>query len=387
MSNSSLPIEVLEIIIEDLISEYKEEDSSQLELVKLLPRWYLTPLLRVCKLWYMVAERFLYRTISVGSGFHYSQSGKQARQGAYFAKEVLEALMANPRQAALVEGLRLGIDQEWLEWAQTNTRILQLCPNVKHVEIHGVHPSEQATLTEVLKAKSLVSFRITTRLLLFLPYLPPEGHALDLFTLMQRWSRLRSINVEGFRDFTEWNEPRGDETSGPPYNCPELQEITVDGEFDTGDVTFVRSLCLMAGRTTTLSLSMVLRLDGGDTLEPLCRCIGAWPGSLDQLRLKLWIQDFSRPTTTWVALSSLHAIRELLINGMVLDIAAIASLPRLERLEIGPNTSIRVSFASYLEDTKNFVALKHIRWYRPFNNAFYEEMKVACLSRGIQFDT
>lgn len=152
----------------------------------------------------MVAERFLYRTISVGSGFRPSQSGKQARQGADVAKEVLEALMANPRQAALVEGLRLGIDQEWLEWAQTNTRILQLCPNVKHVEIHGVHPSEQATLTEVLKAKSLVSFRITTRLLLFLPYLRPEGHALDLFTLMQRWPRLRSINVEGFRDFTEW---------------------------------------------------------------------------------------------------------------------------------------------------------------------------------------
>lgn len=132
---------------------------------------------------------------------------------------------------------------------------------------------------------------------------------------------------------------------------------------------------------------MVLRLDGGATLAPLCKCISAWPGSLDQLRLKLWIQDFSRPTTTWVALSSLHAIQELLINGMVLDIAAVASLPRLERLQIGPNTSISGSFASYLEDTENFVALKHIGWYRPFSDAFDEEMQVVCLSRGIQFDT
>lgn len=72
---------------------------------------------------------------------------------------------------------------------------------------------------------------------------------------------------------------------------------------------------------------------------------------------------------------------------MDLEFAAIASLPRLERLDVGPNTTIGVSFANYLEDTKKFVALKHIRLHRPVSNEFYEEMKDVCLSRGIKLDT
>lgn len=72
---------------------------------------------------------------------------------------------------------------------------------------------------------------------------------------------------------------------------------------------------------------------------------------------------------------------------MDLEFAAIASLPRLERLDVGPNTTIGVPFANYLEDTKKFVALKHIRLHRPVSNEFYEEMKDVCLSRGIKLDT
>lgn len=64
--------------------------------------------------------RFLYRTISVGSRSHYFQSGNQARHGADIAKDVLEAVTANVRLAALVEGLRLGTDQDLLEWTQTS---------------------------------------------------------------------------------------------------------------------------------------------------------------------------------------------------------------------------------------------------------------------------
>lgn len=49
MSNLFLPIEILEAIIEDLSSEYKDEGPSRLKPTELLPRWYLIPLLRVCK--------------------------------------------------------------------------------------------------------------------------------------------------------------------------------------------------------------------------------------------------------------------------------------------------------------------------------------------------
>lgn len=85
-------------------------------------------------------RKVLYRTISVGGRSHYLQSGEQARHGADIAKDVLEAVTANVRLTALAR----------VDANEHNN--LQLCPNVKHVEIHGTHDSAQSTLTEVLKA-------------------------------------------------------------------------------------------------------------------------------------------------------------------------------------------------------------------------------------------
>lgn len=48
---------------------------------------------------------------------------------------------------------------------ETNVRILQLCPNVEHVEIRGFDPSELDALVNVLKDKSLISFRISSQTL------------------------------------------------------------------------------------------------------------------------------------------------------------------------------------------------------------------------------
>lgn len=61
--------------------------------------------------------------------------------------ELLQVLTANVRLAALVEELRTEMDQESLEWAQTNTHM-----------IYSTYTSEKATMTQVLKAKSFVSF-------------------------------------------------------------------------------------------------------------------------------------------------------------------------------------------------------------------------------------
>lgn len=58
------------------------------------------------------------------------------------------------------------------------------------------------------------------------------------------------------------------------------------------------------------------------------------------------------------------------IDELSLDIATIASLPWLERFEIGPDASISMSFASYLEDTKTVVPLKVIGLHWAFSNAF-----------------
>lgn len=391
MNNASLPIEVLEIIVKDVILECEDGDPRISKSHKFLPRWYLTHLLRVCKLWYMVAERFLYQNISVGSRFRRSDLGIRARQAAEIAKELLRVLTTKARLAALVEELRMGMDQDWLEWAQTNTQILQCCPNVKHVAIHGTHASELATLTDVLKAKSPISFCFTTR---FLPTSRRDlpVHTLDLFRLIQSWPKLRSVMVEGFRILPARIELCELKPSAQSYHYPELLEIAVAGKFSSGDIPFVRNLCTIPGRATTLSLSLIVELDSDDvpSLSPFCRCIYTWPKSLEYLKLKVMNQWCSPCAPLWEALSTLEGLRELYIDGLFLHFDALANLPRLERLEFGPQVETDSdetrSFAICLEYPKKFVALKHIGTRRYFWNGSYEQLKDVCLSRGINLD-
>lgn len=56
-NNTLLPVEILDIIIEDLIAQLNIRDYTHA---------FLAPLLRVCKLWHTVSEKHLYRRISFG---------------------------------------------------------------------------------------------------------------------------------------------------------------------------------------------------------------------------------------------------------------------------------------------------------------------------------
>lgn len=129
------------------------------------------------------------------------------REGSEIAKELLEALLANPRFAMLIVELQLGVEGassiRSVGWTQTNTRILHICPNLKQVEIRGFHPSQINALTEVLKVKSLVSFRISPRDIDSPDLKSPDfrdGVSLKLLELMQGWPKLEAINIEGFRN-------------------------------------------------------------------------------------------------------------------------------------------------------------------------------------------
>lgn len=56
MNNSALrplPVEILESIIEEITFHYKDAPSIMSGRIKFVPQWYLTPLLRVCKLWHV----------------------------------------------------------------------------------------------------------------------------------------------------------------------------------------------------------------------------------------------------------------------------------------------------------------------------------------------
>lgn len=68
MGDTSLPTEVLEMIIEDFIYKYTEPTPKDPVKVKFIPRWYLTtpPPPRVPKRWYAVCAKYLYCPVAVG---------------------------------------------------------------------------------------------------------------------------------------------------------------------------------------------------------------------------------------------------------------------------------------------------------------------------------
>lgn len=121
--DSSLPVEIVEIICQDLISEYEKDIADEG-----LPPWYLLPLLRVCKLWCNVCEKYLYQHIPLGRSFP-----GRLRSAEKIADELLLALERNSRHATLVEGLYLRCGSQVLHFR--HARLVEVCPNLRHVAL------------------------------------------------------------------------------------------------------------------------------------------------------------------------------------------------------------------------------------------------------------
>lgn len=77
-----LPLEILGMIIEIIISEYHGDTIRAIKRFFCLA-WFVVPLIRVCKEWYPFVERFLYQSISVGDKFPHriSQIEGESRDG------------------------------------------------------------------------------------------------------------------------------------------------------------------------------------------------------------------------------------------------------------------------------------------------------------------
>lgn len=393
MYNSALPVEILESIIEEIILHYKDAPSSMSRGIKFLPQWYLTPLLRVCKLWHVVSERFLYQSISVGRKFTRGKTRRiggrwevlPPREGSEIAKELLEALLANPRLPALIEELQLGVEGassfRSVGWTQTNARILHICTNLKQVKIRGFHPSQMDALTEVLKEKSLVSFCISPRDIDAPDLMSPDfrdGVSLKLLELMQGWPKIQAINIEGFPKFRERGQLSDDLASGASNCCPELREIIfTDGFLRDGHLDGLRSAC---SGVTKLMVPVYRTSDSDAVLDALCGCLRAWSPTLECFRLHIWTLDLPyRPLSQ--VLSSLWRLEELQIHKFEVDFDAISNLPQLKRLRY---TSIFADealgrLASQLENPVKFPALRHIATYA--NGSGRGERRLKDLSR------
>lgn len=231
---SIAPVEILEEILECLMAEYPNPERSNSDASTFLPRCYLTPLLRVCKFWYALFQPHLYRSISTGGAFptRFTATGVRlrSRSGRRVAVDLLATLLSNPRLAAMVRKLRLGIDKDLHDhktekWARLNTRILQRCPNVKEVVICGFYLSDDDTMFDVLKRKSLTSFCLRSRSLNTARasrIINPQV----LYATMKCWPELRSIDVEFYWLPTD-RAPFTYDTSQAYNCCPDLQEISL----------------------------------------------------------------------------------------------------------------------------------------------------------------
>lgn len=391
MSKSAFPIEILEFIIEDYISEVRDPHLNTTEL-KFFPYWQyrLLPLLRVCKTWHTVSERLMYHRVSLGGEI----AGSRKRFGHEVATDFLAMLSTNPRIASLVKELQLAIRDvqhtDALECTRTNLRILQLCQNVRHVEIRGFHRFESDTLVELLmgKSKSLVSLCITPHSLTTQSL---QGATFQLLKLMKSLPKLRSIKVDGIPPFEDRNEPKLHNTPEPSPGgricCPDLQEIRIiHCALHYSDLDLLSSMtkCVKDFGICTRHWSCTAALLGG-----LCRCLRAWSPTLERLTLRIDRHLIAYPQFQ-EALSCLKALQELELNGSLSDFSAIANLPSLERLCFKSDWMITEgemkNFAAHLEDFTKLPALKHIVVGYPQWEEHDKEFRDLCLRRGILFE-
>lgn len=416
----SLPTEVVEIIIEDFISDHIEysrwikSDSDDFT-----PQFHLAPLLRVCRIWHDVAERYLYRSIAVGSRalvtppraisrrehrpmygllarrtrsytpYYYEQDVYNfERHGYEFADRLLATLTTSPRLAAMVKTLRLGIElvnlQELPEWTHTNIRILHFCPNVEHVEIRGFEYTALDALAYVLKEKSLVSLCISSRNLQ--SNLPQRrvGRFAHVIDMVRKWPRLRRLRVEDFLDPERREDPRWFHAGQFARCCPELQEIIFTGDGPLYDFEFktLRSICR---RVVKFSASLYAKKPGrgGESARVvLCKCLRTWSYTLEYLKLDVLNFRGENPALT-KAISGLRMLRELQVSGVKLGLAPISQLPYLERVACLAIYSWR-ELEYLLEDRSKYPSLAIIVLSLMNSHAFDERIKDICFRREIE---
>lgn len=414
MNDISFPTETLDTIIEILISECTEPKTKYQRFV---PRWYLTPLLRVCKLWYSICAKYLYESIAVGSDAPFdfpvegenryawlerrrariSQATQRFRKGHEVAEDLYRTLATNSGLTASIRKLQLGTEIVCdspkypgclpptipkPKWTQTNICILRLCPNVEHVEICGFDNSELDGLVDVLKEKSLISFSISTRYLSVARW-EEGGSFRRILDMMQKWPRLRSIRVDTFR--------KGDsaevlDTSHISGCCPDLREIVITRSvLHASDFTALRAMC--SGGVAKLTL-MAFGPRGGDgdaAVDALSECLRAWSPTLEYFKLDVLDHGvLVKPLDE--ALSTLGELRELQMHMKKLEYMSISKLPRLERLACRSFHSEEElnTLSSDLEDMRRFPSINHI--ILQFGWEFPNKLQSVCRRRSIRLD-
>lgn len=345
-----------------------------------LPQWYLVPLLQVCRMWHEVTEKYLYRSIAIGSHMHHQSPviegeirydrvvriqklhrTQPKRSGQKIAENLLASLEMNTRLASLVETLWLGLEtveyavlfkkvvaRFYREWTRTNISIIQICPNVNRLEIRGFEQTMCDSLLSVLKEKSLVSFFISPRNLS--DYSISVLCWTPLFDAMQNWLNLRSITALHVA-----KDRRTINASQVPNWCPELHDVIFKGSDPLRNKLEVfRTMCR---GVTRLEIEL-----NNESLDALCDCLCTWSSTLEYLSFHLYSYLRSPYLPLSDAFSTFIVLRELVLIDMRMDMDAISELPRLERLK-GSRDIINedlMRLSRHLRDAKKFPSLKSV---------------------------
>lgn len=337
-ANSSLPVEILEVICEELILEYTKDARYEF-----LPRWFLLPLLRVCRLWHLVSERFLYRSISLGGSFP-----EQPRSPEKISDELFLALEGNSRLLTLVEELRIHREHHALHFK--DARLVTICPNLRYVDLHvlRIDPLDIDSLYKALAEKSLVTFNIVSmENVRHMPF--------PIYDLMQRWPVIWKVKINGF-DRLSLVERADSQAPEVNNRCPELRDLIIAcHRIRESDLISLRMMCCVV---TVLNIGSISSDTGA--LVALCRCLLAWSPTLEWLRVSFESMVSScRPLSE--ALSSLARLKMLYICNFYVDFDVISSLPHLKRLSQNQGAGeVMNRLAVILEDPATFTALTHI---------------------------
>lgn len=394
-SNSALPVETLDAIVQEFISALPEGTENN----NFLPRRqrHLAPLLYVSKLWHAVTERNMYRVISIGKTIGSTSSDialMMLRQEKSFriAKKLLDSLQAHPRLAAYVEILELATMSgkdigQITPWTQINTQIIQACPNVKHVENlanYDLYPNpDLKNLTAVLKEKSLLCLSLTH-----------DGivtnickSELSLYDILSSWPKLQSLRVDGFH-LSE--VPKGEAI----LRCPELREIKVVNCEPLGNhYDLLRNF---TDRVTKFYITSIIKES-----RELYKCLRTWSKTLTHLRIRVKYNDYNEIegmdySPLWDVVSTLTELRELQIFAesnlnstftFVLRLSFIVSLSKLERFCIAPRWDYRWPDIDALKTAKHLPSLRHIVcWYTLSGFTFGRDMRLICDERNIKLE-
>lgn len=346
----------------------------------LLPRWYLLPLLLVCKLWHLVSVRYLYRSISLGSSFPYRWIQTIAgpptlvstRKPHMIAYSLLLALKRNSRFAMMVDELHILWQLHHIDNISINTLLVQICPNLRHVEIRAASSSDTDSLSQALAKKSLVSLRISLRDNF-------ERTSFPIFNLMQRWPKIRLIRVEESNG-PRWQKQLHDsQAMDALYCCPELREVILTSDcLRESNLTSLRIMC-----SAVTKLAICVFYSDTEALDALCGCLRAWSPTLESLRVALEPTTSShRPLSE--ALSSLMRLRDLQLRNLYVDVGAISSLPKLIQFGfIAPRSdAIMDRLATLLACPETFTALIEIACHG-MNRGGSRKLQDVCQMRNI----